>query len=203
MLKVPSDEQMAAGNKIAPKNVKLDNAEGLRPGTYEIVVYAETLDGVDISNTDKKNRGRFTILPVEPLAATTGLQSTPELLGADYLRNPENPRTITLNWNSVNNATDYVVAILEKKNKVVLTETVSGKTSYEIDFMKLYETNKSTFAKGTFRWTVHAIRRIDTDKDGHLDKILQEGPATESTFSTDVPTPKKSKMKGAKNPYGN
>lgn len=36
-----------------------------------------------------------------------------------------------------------------------------------------------------------------------MDKILREGSASESTFSTDVPTPKKSKMKGAKNPYGN
>ena len=77
------------------------------------------------------------------------------------------------------------------------------KPRYEIDFMKLYETNKSTFAKGTFKWNVHAIRRIDTDKDGNLDKLLQEGPSAESTFSTDVPTPRKSKAKGAKNPYGN
>ena len=69
--------------------------------------------------------------------------------------------------------------------------------------MKLYETNKSTFAKGTFKWTVHAIRRIDTNKDGVVDKVLQEGPAAEGTFSTDVPTPKKTKAKGAKNPYGN
>ena len=44
---------------------------------------------------------------------------------------------------------------------------------------------------------------IDTNKDGQMDKILREGSASEPTFSTDVPTPKKSKMKGAKNPYGN
>ena len=62
---------------------------------------------------------------------------------------------------------------------------------------------KSTFGKGTFKWTVHAIRRIDTDSDGSVDKLLQEGPSSESTFATDVPTPKKTKAKGAKNPYGN
>lgn len=202
VLKVPTDEEMANGTTIAPKSVKLDTDEGLRPGRYEIIVYAETLDGIDISNTDNKYKGRFTVLPVEPLEATTGLTTTPELLGAAYLRNPDNPRTIILSWNSVPKATDYIVEIKDKKNKVVLTQMVN-KTRYEIDFMKLYETNKSTFAKGTFKWTVHAIRRIDTNKDGIVDKLLQEGPSAESTFSTDVPTPRKTKAKGARNPYGN
>lgn len=82
-------------------------------------------------------------------------------------------------------------------------EMIENKTSYGIEFLKLYEQDKNTFSKGTFKWTVHAIRRIDTNKDGQMDKILREGSASESTFSTDVPTPKKSKMKGAKNPYGN
>ena len=203
VLKVPSDEEMSAGNTIAPYSVRLDTSEGLRPGTYDIVVYAETLDGVDISNTDNKYRGKFTVLPVEPLDSTTGLSVTPPLLGADYLRNPENPRTITLSWSRVADATDYIVEIKDKKNKVVLSQLVENATSYEIDFLKLYETNKSTFAKGTFKWTVHAIRRIDTDADGTIDKLLQEGPSSESTFATDVPTPKKTKAKGAKNPYGN
>ena len=202
IFKVPTDEQMTAGNTVAPKTIKLDTQEGLRPGRYEIIVYAETLDGVDISNTDNKYKGRFTVLPVEPLEGTSGLTTTPELLGAEYLRNPDNPRTITLSWNKVSQATDYVVEIKDKKNKVVLTQMVD-KTRYEIDFMKLYETNKSAFAKGTFKWNVHAIRRIDTDKDGIVDKLLQEGPSAESTFSTDVPTPRKTKAKGAKNPYGN
>ena len=84
-----------------------------------------------------------------------------------------------------------------------MSELVEKNTSYEIDFFKLYETNKSTFGKGTFKWTVHAVRRIDTDKDGVLDKTLQEGPDSSSTFETDVPTPKKTKAKGARNPYGN
>ena len=203
VLKVPTDEQMAKGIMVAPNSVRLDTAEGLRPGRYEIIVYAETLDGVDISNTDAKYRGKFTILPVEPLDATTNLAANPPLLGAEYLRNPDNPRTITLSWSKVPDATDYIVEIKDKKNKTVLSQIVEKKTSYEIDFLKLYEQNKSTFGKGTFKWTVHAIRRIDTDKDGNPDKVLQEGPESESTFSTDVPTPKKTKAKGAKNPYGN
>ena len=202
IFKVPTDEQKENGTKVAPKNVLLDTEEGLRPGQYEIVVYAETLDGIDISNTDNKYRGKFTILPVEPLPSTTGLNVNPPLLGAAYLRNPDNPRTITLSWQPVKEATDYIVEIKDKRNKVVMSQMVNT-TKYEIDFLKLYETNKSTFAKGTFKWTVHAVRRIDTNKDGEIDKILQEGPHSESTFATDVPTPKKTKAKGAKNPYGN
>ena len=203
VLKVPTDEQMESGKVIAPKTVKLDTEDGLRPGNYEILVYAETLDGIDISNTENKYRGRFTVLPVEPLDATTGLIANPQLLGAEYLRNPKNPRTITLSWNKVADATDYIVEIKDRKNKVLLSELIQKKTQYEIDFMKVYEQDKSTFANGTFKWTVHAIRRVDIDKDGTLDKILQEGPASESTFSTEIPTPKKIKAKGAKNPYGN
>ncbi len=203
ILKVPSDEEMQNGNRIAPNKILLDTPEGLRPGNYEIIVYAETLDGIDISNTDRKYIGTFRVLPVDPLQGTINLNSKPAVLDAKYLTNPENPRTITLSWASVPDATDYIVEIKDKKNKTVISEMIENKTSYGIDFLKLYEQDKNTFSKGTFRWTVHAIRRIDTDRDGKLDKILQEGPATESTFSTDVPTPKKSKMKGAKNPYGN
>ena len=203
VIKVPSDEEMSNGKTVAPNKVLLDNEEGLRPGKYEIVVYAETLDGVDISNTDKKYLGSFRILPIEPLGGTYNLSSSPKNLNAEYLRNPDNPRTITLSWSSVRDATDYIVEIKDKKNKVLLSQMVEGSTSYEIDFLKLYEENKSTFAKGTFKWSVYALRRIDSDKNGELDKVLQEGPASESDFSTDIPTPKKTKAKGAKNPYGN
>lgn len=203
VLKVPTDEQMAEGNIIAPNQVLLDTTEGLRPGNYEIVVYAETQDGVDISNTDRKYKGTFTVLPIEPLEGVTSLISNPQSLDAAYLRNLDNPRTITLSWQKVRDATDYMLEIKDKKNKVLFSQLVEGATSYEIDFLKVYEENRSAFAKGTFTWTVYALRRIDSDKDGALDKILQEGPATASSFTTDIPTPKKTKAKGAKNPYGN
>ena len=38
--------------------------------------------------------------------------------------------------------------------------------------------------------------------DGKLDKIFQEGAESESSFNTNIPTPTKSKAKGAVNPYG-
>ena len=202
VIKIPTDEQMQNGKTVAPNTVLLDNEEGLRPGKYEIIVYAETVDGVDISNTDRKYIGSFTILPIEPLNGVNNLNTNPALLNAEYLRDPENPRTITLSWDKVRNATDYILEIRDKKNKPVLTETVTNATSYEIDFMKLYEGDRTMFSKGTFKWSVYPVRKIDTDKDGVLDKVLQEGPASDSTFSTDIPSPKKSKAKGAKNPYG-
>jgi len=203
VFKVPTDEQMLAGETVAPNSVLLDTKEGIRPGQYEIVVYAETEDGIDISNTDKKYIGKFTVLPIEPLESVLNLNTKPENLNAQYLRNKNNPRTITLSWSPVKDATDYIVVIKNKRNKVLLSEMVEKKTSYEIDFLKFYTEDKSTFAKGTFKWEVYAIRRIDSDKDGELDKILQEGPASASEFKTEVPSPKKSKAKGASNPYGN
>ena len=39
-------------------------------------------------------------------------------------------------------------------------------------------------------------------EDGYV-AVDRLGPASESTFTTDIPTPKKTKAKGAKNPYGN
>ena len=47
------------------------------------------------------------------------------------------------------------------------------------------------------------IKDYVDDKDGYLDKILQESPEVKSSFETDIPIPKKSKAKGATNPYGN
>lgn len=203
IMRIPSDKQMRNGNTVAPQDILLDTTEGLSAGTYEIIVYAETLDGINISNTDKKNRGMFTVLPVKPLDKPQNLVSNPELLDTEYLRNPQNPKTITLSWNEVPNATEYYVSISNKSGKTILSQNVNNGTSYTIDFMLLSDQDKIAFSKGTYVWTVKGIRRIDTDKDGRLDRILQESPETTSSFETDIPVPKKSKAKGALNPYGN
>lgn len=203
IMRIPSDLQMNNGNTVAPQDILLDTPDGLRPGTYEIIVYAETLDEIDISNTDKNNRGMFTVLPVEPLDTAQNLVTTPQVFDTEYLRNPQNPKTITLSWNKVPKATDYFVSIRNKRGKEILSQNVKEDTSYAIDFNLLSEEDKITFSKGTFNWTVKGVRRIDTDKDGIVDKILQESPEAKSSFQTDIPTPKKSKAKGASNPYGN
>lgn len=203
IMRIPSDLQMNNGNTVAPQDILLDTPDGLRPGSYEIIVYAETLDEIDISNTDKNNRGMFTVLPVEPLDTAQNLVATPQVFDTEYLRNPQNPKTITLSWNKVPKATDYFVSIRNKRGKEILSQNVKEDTSYAIDFKLLSEEDKITFSKGTFNWTVKGVRRIDTDKDGIVDKILQESPEAKSSFQTDIPTPKKSKAKGASNPYGN
>ena len=95
------------------------------------------------------------------------------------------------------------MSISNKSGKTILSQNVNNDTSYTIDFMLLSEQDKIAFSKGTYVWTVKGIRRIDTDKDGRLDRILQESPETTSSFETDIPVPKKSKAKGALNPYGN
>ncbi len=201
IIKIPSDENV--NKTLAPNSVLLDTKDGLRPGKYEIIVYATTLDDIDVSNTERKNRGTFTVLPVEPLATATNLRTVPAVFDAEYLRNPENPRTITLHWAKVLQATDYFVAIKNKRGREVLRQNVTEGTSYAIDFTKLPDEEKSAFSNGTFTWQVMAVRRIDSDKDGKPDKILQEGRRAESTFTTNVPSPTKTKAKGAANPYGN
>ena len=203
IMRIPSDIQMNNGNCIAPQDILLDTPEGLKAGTYEIIVYAETLDEINISNTDKKNRGMFTVLPVEPLDKAQNLVSTPQVFDTEYLRNPQNPKTITLSWNKIPKATEYHVSIRNKNGKEILFQNVKNGTAYSIDFNLLSEEDKISFSKGTFTWTVKGVRRIDTDKDGYLDKILQESPEVKSSFETDIPIPKKSKAKGATNPYGN
>ena len=145
----------------------------------------------------------FTVLPVEPLDKAQNLVSTPQVFDTEYLRNPQNPKTITLSWNRIPKATEYYVSIRNRSGKEILFQNVKNSTAYSIDFNLLSEEDKISFSKGTFTWTVKGVRRIDTDKDGYLDKILQESPEAKSSFETDIPIPKKSKAKGATNPYGN
>ena len=202
VLKVPTDAQMNSGIKIAPKDVLLDTAEGLRPGKYEIVVNAKTLDGIDISNSDEKNKGYFSISKVDPLPESKGLSAVPQVFDAAYLSNIENPRTITLSWNPVKNATDYVLAVrLTGKNGKEILRKCLGETQYQFDFKSLSEEDKRLLQNGKFKWTVEALRRIDTNKDGVPDKILQSGLEATSTFETNVPLPRKTKTKGAAMPY--
>ena len=78
-----------------------------------------------------------------------------------------------------------------------------SENTYIIDFKELSPADKMIFSKGTFSWRVEAVRRIDTDKDGTPDKILQHGKEAGAVFETDIPTPTEAKTKGASNPYGN
>lgn len=202
VIKIPTDEQMKGEFKIAPNNVLLDTPDGIKSGRYEIVVYAQTLDDIDISNKEEKYLGKFTVLPIEPLEQSKNLQVSPQSFDIEYLKNQKNPKTITFKWGKVSNATEYHFEIIDQKGKSVLSEIIKDKTSYLLDFVKLPDAQKRIFSNGNFTWTVKGVRRIDSDKDGKLDKIFQEGTESESSFNTNIPTPTKSKAKGAVNPYG-
>ena len=200
IIKTPSDEEAALG-KISAKEILLDTKDGLNAGKYEIIVYAKTFDEIDISNTDSKHRFRFTVLPVPPLEEAKNLKASPELFNMEYLRVKENPKNIKLSWNKISQATEYFVSIKDKKGNTVLERTVN-EAEYTIDFAKLPADEKSKFSKGKFTWSVKGVRRIDSDKDGTLDKKFQESPEAESVFETDIPSTRKTKTKGAANPYG-
>ena len=202
VIKIPTDEQMKGEFKIAPNKVLLDTPDGIKTGRYEIVVYAQTLDDIDISNIEEKYLGKFTVLPIEPLEQSKNLQVSPQSFDIEYLKNQKNPKTITFKWGKVSKATEYHFEIVDQKGKSVLSEIIKDKTSYLLDFVKLPDAQKRIFSNGNFTWTVKGVRRIDSDKDGKLDKIFQEGAESESSFSTNIPTPTKSKAKGAVNPYG-
>lgn len=207
VFKTPSDEDMTAqdrSKKTASRRVLLDTEDGLRDGDYEIIVYAETLDGIDISNSEEKYKGKFSILPVEPLPQVFGLKASPELFDEKYLSVPSNPKRITLSWDPVKGATDYLVTIGtdERKSKKIVDMNITG-TSFQIDFTSMTEEQRRNFAKGKFVFTVEALRRIDRDEDGVYDRILQRGESSSETFRTNVPEPKRSRAKGARNPYGN
>lgn len=202
VIKIPTEEQMKGEFKIAPNNVLLDTPDGIKTGRYEIVVYAQTLDDIDISNIEEKYLGKFTVLPIEPLEQSKNLQVSPQSFDIEYLKNQKNPKTITFKWGKVSKATEYHFEIFDQKGKSVLSEIIKGKTSYLLDFVKLPDAQKRIFSNGNFTWSVKGVRRIDSDKDGKLDKIFQEGAESESSFNTNIPTPTKSKAKGAVNPYG-
>ena len=82
-----------------------------------------------------------------------------------------------------------------------MASLVNG-TSYNIDISKMPDAEKRSFIKGKFEVIVEGVRRIDTDKDGKLDKVLQDGTPVKKTFETNVPMPKTSKSKGVDRPYG-
>jgi len=197
VMKVPSDDEVAAGKK-APAVIQL---KPLYAGEYRIIVYAKTVDDIDISNVDEKNAARFTVLPVAPLADVKGLVAAPNKFDADYLRVKTKPRAIKLSWSPVGSATDYVVTIKQKKllgSKPLISKEVHSATSYTLDISGLSDEDKKLFSNGTFTWTVKALRRINDEEHS----ILQQSAESSSTFETDLPQPTQARTTGAKNAYG-
>lgn len=202
VVKIPSDDEEA---KVAPTTVYIENPDLNKGGIFEIIVYAETYDGIDISNTDANHVGRFDLSPVQPLPAATSLSATPKVMDTDYLSNMNNPRTFRLKWSAVSGATEYRVAVVSGKKELFAYTT--NTTSYEIPWIEIMnapenEKIRSSLYKGKFTFTVEAIRRIDKDKDGILDTKLQGGILAKGEFSVDVPVAGKANVKGANNAFG-
>lgn len=206
VLRIPEDPEVpGTGRLVADRTVKINNPDLTDGGEFEIIVFAETLDGVDISNSDPSKVGRFILTPVEPLPAAQNLQASPEILDAEYLQNLSNPRSIHLSWDKVQYATEYVVQIQNRTDKVLYT-TTTNTNSLDLMWLEVINAQKSKSDKdklyeGTWWFIVEARNLIDTDGDGQLDTVLQEGKKAESSFRTAVPKPEKSKGKGAKNAF--
>lgn len=201
VLKRPTDRQFAAGNKIAPKTSVLDNEDGLEPGKYELIVYAKTLDGIDISNSSSKNITRFTILPVEPLSAVKNASVNPQELNAEYLAQTHRA-LISLKWQPVTDATEYKVAITNQNGKVLYSKNVIGKTEYNLDLLEMPEAERRIMQNGIFNYSVEPLRRIDTNGDGTPDKIIQRGPASSGKFTTKIEDASEALGHNVKNSFG-
>lgn len=207
VIKIPSDSDMQSPNgpKIAPRRILLDTQDGLREGTYEIVVKAETTEGYDISNIDERYKGRFSIGPIPPLDEAQNLVSNPKKLDADFFLKNARAEHIWLNftWSQVKDATGYELAIYENNGRTIILKIETAENSYRLDFLALSEEERRKLQRGIFKWKVQGIKRIDTDNDGVLDKVFQRSKGTETAeFEIEVPRTKKTRARGVRNPYG-
>ena len=206
LLTYPAGVSFEQGRPKIPYSMSIELPDTFDAGNYELVVYAMTSDGYDISNTDVKNIGRFRITPVAPLNSIGSLSVTPRTMNAEYLMVETNPRNFTFAWSPVKDATHYLVQVNDKRGKPILPriEVSAKETSYKFDFLAVEDEKiKEKLMNGTFQAAVQAVRKIDTNKDGKVDKILQRSPVKTQNFSVDVGDPKKARgKKGAKNPYG-
>ena len=206
LLTYPAGVSFEQGRPKIPYSMSIELPDTFDAGNYELVVYAQTSDGYDISNTDVKNIGRFRITPVAPLNSIGSLSVTPRTMNAEYLMVETNPRNFTFAWSPVKDATHYLVQVNDKRGKPILPriEVSAKETSYKFDFLAVEDEKiKEKLMNGTFQAAVQAVRKIDTNKDGKVDKILQRSPVKTQNFSVDVGDPKKARgKKGAKNPYG-
>ncbi len=205
LLRAPDGISYENGNPKIPYSLSLDLPETFEAGNYELVVYAMTQDGYDISNTDQKNIGRFRITPVAPLDPMAKLEVYPKVMDVEYLLDEKNPRHYTFTWSAVKNATHYLIQVNDKKGRPLSKKIeVDSKTlSYKFDFLALDESVRNRLMNGSFQCSLQAIRKVDIDGDGKVDKILQRSPVKIESFSADIGEPKKARgKKGVKNPYG-
>lgn len=207
VIKIPTDEEMQnpSASKIAPNKILLDTKNGLYEGNYEIVILAQTTEGFDVSNTDEKYKGKFSIGPIPPLEKVLNLKTEPKKFDTQYfLENASSGHIfLDLTWDKVKDATSYEITIFENQEKNFILKFETSENFLRIDFLSLSEDERRKLQNGIFKWKVDALRKVDSDDDGILDKIFQRSlKGEEQEFEIDVPRMKKSKAKGVLNPYG-
>lgn len=206
VLRLPSDRNLRKG-EVAPRSFVLDTKDGLREGDYRIVIHATTEEGYDISNIEEKYVGHFSVSRISPLPQPSRTSATPPVFDVDYLRIPSNPRTVTLGWDRVEDATDYSLKIIrlnptpKVKEKIIVDEPHLEDNFYVLNILEMDENDRRDFLKGEYKWTVEALRRVDADRDGKLDKVLQHGEVRTDYFETDILSPPRVKAVKPKNSF--
>lgn len=194
LTKYPSDEDMRAGNTIAPNPLRLNLDEGIKEGTYEIAINAATKDALDIS-TSLKGKRRFSVSSISPLQKASSFTASSSMIDASYIK--ENKGIVTLNWSNVQGATDYDFTITEGNKDIVKTKVIEKEGTlpyYTLDIMSLDEEARALFTNGEFICTVKPYRRIG-------DKVVQSAEASVTSFTSNIASPKKSITLGTQNPY--
>ncbi|ULQ59478.1 hypothetical protein K7I13_13535 [Brucepastera parasyntrophica] len=160
----------------------------LSQGTWFWTVFAETVDGLDVS---APGVSWFTVQPIPPLPSPGGrLPADQYVIGPDDLMNSRN---IVFRWNSVAGANAYVFSLFhEPDSEAAQTRTLSRDASREL-LLRTEPLPDNSFTledlsildRGTFMWRVEAVF---TAEDGYIE---QPGIAGENRFIVDIPQPSK------------
>lgn len=148
----------------------------LHSGTYEWTIIAESTDGFDLSPSQPRH---FTVTPVPPLDNPTKLvPANRTKFDVEYFKSN---KQIAFSWSPVKDATHYNFKILKRDGTVLVEKRLKDtKTTF---------TEIKNLERGTFTWTVEAIRCIDGDI------ALQESGVVKNTFTVDLPQLKTTKLK--------
>lgn len=195
VLKTHSGGIASNDSSVAENGTYINTDEGLRAGKYEVEVNATSIDGIDVSSALSKKRTRFTILPIPPLASPAAFEASPAVIDSNYIR--QGGKILRLSWLNVKDATDYDVSITKKGENSTISQCsipAGGSPSYALDIMSLDDETKSRLLNGEFVCSVTPYRRTK-------DKVVQEGEASITRFSTNILPPKQSIPTGAINPY--
>lgn len=142
--------------------------KNLKEGVYYCNVTAVTEIGYEISVTEPV---RFTILPIQPLPeAKLTAPSNNSVIDFNYLRAN---RSVIFTWEKVNYATEYILSLWDKDNKLIFEEKGLKNTNFTFNDL-------SKLSRGKFTWKLEAR----SFNNGVLE---QRGRVAVSQFTVDIP----------------